>query len=195
MLKRTFDIVFALTGILILLPALFVISVLILCDSRGGIFYVQKRVGKGGRDFGLFKFRTMHSGSDRKGLLTIGDNDLRVTKAGYYLRKYKLDELPQLMNVLIGDMSFVGPRPEVRKYVNLYNPEQLKVLSVRPGITDYSSIKFRNESEILRSTENPEEYYLDRIMPEKLELNMKYIQERSFLKDIRIILSTFRSIF
>jgi lipopolysaccharide/colanic/teichoic acid biosynthesis glycosyltransferase len=137
----------------------------------------------------------MKTDSAKKGLLTIGGSDPRITKAGYYLRKYKLDELPQLMNVLIGDMSFVGPRPEVRKYVKLYNDDQKKVLEARPGITDVASIQYRNENELLKSSENPEEYYIKEIMPDKLKMNIRYINDRSFFKDIKVILKTIRVIF
>ncbi len=190
MTKRIFDLFFSTLGLIILTPILIIISLLIVFDSRGGIFYKQKRVGKGNIDFSMFKFRTMQTGSDKKGLLTIGDKDNRVTKVGYFLRKFKIDELPQLINILKGDMSFVGPRPEVRKYVDLYNEEQLMVLSVRPGLTDFSSLDFINESEILSQSQNPEETYINVIMPAKLELCKKYINEASFLTDIKIIVKT-----
>lgn len=151
---------------------------------------MQTRVGLNGHDFKLFKFRTMRPDSDKLGLLTVGGRDPRVTNVGYYLRKYKLDELPQLLNVLLGSMSLVGPRPEVRKYVNLYNNEQKKVLSVKPGITDYASILYSSESELLAKAENPEELYINEIMPHKLMLNMKYINNPGILTDIKIILQT-----
>lgn len=163
---------------------------MIVLDSRGGVFYRQKRVGKGNVDFLIFKFRTMRIGSDQKGLITIGNNDSRITKVGYFLRKYKIDELPQLINIAIGNMSFVGPRPEVRKYVDLYDAEQLKVLSVRPGLTDFSSLDFINESELLSQSNNPEETYIHTIMPAKLELCKKYIHESSFSTDVKIIFKT-----
>jgi lipopolysaccharide/colanic/teichoic acid biosynthesis glycosyltransferase len=194
MLKRLFDIVVSFLGIIILLPLLLIVAVLIVLDSKGGIFYIQKRVGKNNKDFSLYKFRTMHVNSDKKGLITIGAADPRVTKAGLFLRKYKLDELPQLFNVLFGDMSFVGPRPEVRKYVSLYNKNQLKVLSIRPGITDLASIEFRNENELLDGVKDPETYYINNILPAKLELNLKYISKSSFLYDIGLILKTLKSI-
>lgn len=159
-------------------------------DSRGGIFYRQVRVGKNNKDFFLLKFRTMQSGADKKGLLTVGSKDSRVTRVGYYLRKYKLDELPQLFNVLFGGMSLVGPRPEVRKYVDLYNQEQQQVLSVKPGITDYASIEYSNENEILAKAENPEQTYITEIMPHKLLLNLKYIHEQGFITDVKIIFRT-----
>ncbi len=193
-MKRLFDIVASFFGLLVLLPILLIVAILIVIDSRGGVFYRQVRVGKGNKDFRIFKFRTMHTNADKLGLLTVGGRDPRVTKVGYYLRKYKLDELPQLINVLIGDMSFVGPRPEVRKYVDLYTEEQQKVLEVRPGITDLASIEFRNENEILEKQENPDQYYIDVIMPHKLKINLRYIKNRSLLKDIGIIFKTFSAI-
>lgn len=162
--------------------------------SKGPVFYMQNRVGKGNRDFKLFKFRTMYTDSDKKGLLTVGGRDPRITPIGYYLRKYKLDELPQLINVLTGDMSLVGPRPEVRKYVDMYNQEQMQVLSVAPGITDYASIMFRNENELLAKAENPEEYYIQQIMPQKLAINLEYIRDNHVFKDFVIILKTFFAI-
>ncbi len=193
-MKRLFDFIFSFLGLLTISPILFIISILIVIDSKGGIFYRQERVGQGNRDFRIFKFRTMHTNADKLGLITIGGRDPRVTKVGYYLRKYKLDELPQLINVLVGDMSFVGPRPEVRKYVDLYTEVQKKVLEVRPGITDLASIKFRDENEVLEQNENPEQYYIDVIMPQKLDINLKYLKHRSFLKDIAVIFKTFIAI-
>jgi lipopolysaccharide/colanic/teichoic acid biosynthesis glycosyltransferase len=190
MVKRLFDIFFSLVGFIFLLPIFLIISIAIILDSKGGIFYRQLRVGKNNTDFKIFKFRTMRSGSDKKGLLTIGDKDFRVTKAGYFLRKYKIDELPQLINILIGDMSFVGPRPEVRKYVDLYNQEQLKVFSVRPGLTDFSSLDFIDESEILSQSSDPEKTYIQEIMPAKLELCKKYLVEQSFKTDTKILIAT-----
>lgn len=190
MLKRLFDILCSLIGIIILLPFYLLIAIAVAVDSPGGVFYFQTRVGKGGKDFKLFKFRTMVTGADRKGLITVGSRDSRVTRVGYYLRKYKLDELPQLFNVLLGDMSLVGPRPEVRKYVDMYTPEQMMVLSVRPGITDYASIEFSNENEILAAAADPDAEYIHKIMPAKLELNLRYIREQGVLTDIKLILRT-----
>jgi lipopolysaccharide/colanic/teichoic acid biosynthesis glycosyltransferase len=194
MLKRLFDILLAVIGIVILLPLLIVIALLITIDSKGGIFYIQQRIGKNGKPFGLYKFRTMHTDADKKGLLTVGGRDPRITKTGYWLRKYKLDELPQLFNVLKGDMSIVGPRPEVKKYTDLYNDEQRKVLSVKPGITDYASIEYVDENELLAKAENPEETYVNIIMPHKLELNKKYIENNNLITDIKIILLTIKKI-
>lgn len=194
MVKRVFDIFFSLFGLVLLFPLLLFISIAIVLDSEGGIFFRQIRVGKDNVDFKMFKFRTMRTGSDKKGLLTIGDKDNRVTKVGYFLRKYKIDELPQLINILKGDMSFVGPRPEVRKYVDLYDTEQKNLLSVRPGLTDYSSLFYINESELLSKSENPEITYIEEIMPAKLELCKKYINEKSLLTDIKIIFLTLKKI-
>ena len=193
-MKRIFDIICSLFGLLVLMPVLVVISLWVAFSSKGGVFYLQKRVGIYGNDFSLFKFRTMQTGSDKKGLLTVGMNDSRITPIGLILRKYKLDELPQLINVLIGDMSLVGPRPEVRKYVLMYNNEQKKVLSVRPGITDFASIEYFDENRILGESENPEETYINVIMPHKLKLNLKYIASQGVLTDLKIIVKTLKKI-
>jgi lipopolysaccharide/colanic/teichoic acid biosynthesis glycosyltransferase len=190
MLKRLFDIFFSTIGLIILFIPFLIISLIIIIDSRGSVFYKQIRVGKNGRDFKLFKFRSMRTDSDKAGLLTVGGRDSRITKVGYYIRKYKIDELPQLINVFIGDMSLAGPRPEVRKYVDLYNEQQLKVLSVKPGITDYASILYSNENEILGKAEDPEKAYINEIMPAKLNLNLKYIEEQGILTDLKIIFKT-----
>ncbi|MEQ1733398.1 MAG: sugar transferase [Bacteroidia bacterium] len=193
-MKRIFDICASTIGLLLLLPVLLLLSVLIALDSKGGVFYKQIRVGKNNIDFGLFKFRTMRPQSDGKGLITIGNRDPRITRIGYYLRKYKLDELPQLINVLLGDMSLVGPRPEVRKYVSMYTTEQLRVLTVRPGITDLASIAYFDENEILAKSTNPDEDYINVIMPAKLALNMQYIQQQGIATDVKIILNTLAKI-
>ncbi len=195
MIKRCFDIVVSLIAIIILLPLLLLIALWIKADSRGNVLYRQIRVGKGGKDFGILKFRTMRPDSDSKGLLTVGGHDPRITKAGYILRKYKLDELPQLFNVLAGQMSLVGPRPEVRKYVSRYSAEQLKVLNVKPGITDYASILYSNENEILAQSADPEQTYVQEIMPHKLALNLKYIQVAGIITDLKIIAGTVTKIF
>lgn len=195
MLKRTFDLVFVIPGLIVLSPVMVFIALWIAIDSRGGILYRQTRVGKDGRDFLIYKFRTMHVHADKLGLLTVGGKDKRVTKAGFYLRKYKLDELAQLINVLNGSMSLVGPRPEVRKYVDLYTDEQRKVLSVKPGITDRASIIYRNENELLAKAPDPEQFYIKEVMPEKLKLNLTYIENNNLLTDLRIILQTIRKLF
>tara|TARA_R110002167_G_scaffold293923_3_gene498590 strand:+ start:527 stop:1138 length:612 start_codon:yes stop_codon:yes gene_type:complete len=195
MLKRSFDILSSGLGLLLISPILLIVSLAITLSSKGGVFYKQSRVGLNGVNFNILKFRTMFTGSDKKGLLTVGDRDPRVTPIGYYLRKYKLDELPQLINVLIGDMSLVGPRPEVSKYVNLYSKEDRVVLSIKPGITDYASIYFRNENEILKTSDNPEKKYIEEVMPRKLELNKKYIAEKGIWTDLKIIFMTLKSIF
>jgi lipopolysaccharide/colanic/teichoic acid biosynthesis glycosyltransferase len=192
--KRIFDCLFSSIGLIIISPIFMLLSLLIALDSQGGIFYKQVRIGKNMRPFKLFKFRTMYANSDKKGLLTVGDNDNRITRVGYYLRKYKLDELPQLINVLIGEMSFVGPRPEVEKYVKLYNNEQQKVLSVKPGITDWASIRYVNESELLARSSEPEKTYINEIMPAKLAINLEYVKQNNLLIDIKIILHTFKAI-
>ena len=191
MIKRGIDILFSLIGLICLFPFFIFISFFIYITSKGGVFFVQLRVGKNNKDFKLYKFRTMFLNSDNKGLLTVGNNDKRITKLGYYLRKNKLDELPQLINVLNGTMSIVGPRPEVRKYVNLYNSEQKSILDVKPGITDFASLMYYNENEILANSVNPEQTYINEIMPIKLELNKQYINEMSLLTDLKIIFKTF----
>jgi Sugar transferases involved in lipopolysaccharide synthesis len=190
--KRAFDFVCALCGLIALSPLFIIVSLCVWISSKGSVFYTQKRVGKGNKDFSIYKFRSMRVGADKKGLLSFGraGKDRRVTTIGYIIRKYKIDELPQLFNVLKGDMSFVGPRPEVRKYVLLYTPEQKRVLDVRPGITDVASIAFANENDILSKHYNPEQYYIDVIMPKKIEMNLDYIDHRSLRKDIKIILRT-----
>ncbi|WP_198342525.1 sugar transferase [Polaribacter sp. SA4-12] len=194
MIKRVFDFIISFISLLFIFPILFLISIIIKISSPGPVFYKQTRVGENNKDFKIFKFRTMHLNADKKGLLTIGGRDPRVTTIGYYLRKSKLDELPQLINVVKGDMSFVGPRPEVRQYVNLYSETQKKVLNVKPGITDLASIEFRNENEILSEQEDPNQYYIDYIMPKKLEINLKYITQRSLIKDLDVIIKTFIAI-
>lgn len=189
-MKRLFDIVCSFFGLLFLSWLFVFVALWVGLSSRGGVFYRQRRVGRCNRDFTIYKFRSMRVNSDRQGLLTIGGRDGRITKAGVFIRKYKLDELPQLFNVLRGDMSFVGPRPEVRKYVELYTEEQKKVLTVRPGITSLSSIKYRNENEILSRSDNPEQYYIDVIMQDKLAIELDYLEQRSLLTDIKVIFQT-----
>jgi lipopolysaccharide/colanic/teichoic acid biosynthesis glycosyltransferase len=188
--KRIFDLFFSLTGLLALAPILLLLGLLIKLESKGPVFYLQIRVGRYGRDFKLFKFRTMFPDSDKKGLITVGMKDPRITKIGYILRRYKLDELPQLINVLYGNMSFVGPRPEVRKYVDMYSTSELSVLAVKPGITDLASLTYINENEILAQASDPEITYLNEVMPHKLALNMEYIRKSSLWFDIKIIFRT-----
>ncbi len=182
-------------GLVILSPFFLLIAILVKFSSRGPVFFLQDRVGMNEKIFRIIKFRTMHLDSESKGELTVGSRDPRVTSIGYILRKFKLDELPQMINVLNGDMSLVGPRPEVPKYIRLYNPEQMEVLKVRPGITDNASIKFRNENELLKNASDPEEYYIQKIMPEKLNINLEYIHTRTFFSDIGVLWRTFLSIF
>ncbi|MDR0790503.1 MAG: sugar transferase [Bacteroidales bacterium] len=189
-MKRCFDATSSFFGLLVLSPFLLLLSICVLFSSKGGVFYRQQRVGRHNKDFTLYKFRSMRLNADRQGLLTVGGKDSRVTKVGYFIRKYKLDELPQLFNVLKGDMSLVGPRPEVRKYVNLYTPRQQQVLSLRPGITDPASIAYRNENDLLARATDPENFYITEVMPSKLELNLQYIATRSFFGDIKIIFQT-----
>jgi len=193
-MKRLFDILCSGCGLLCLSPLFLITAIWIKLDSKGPVFYRQVRVGRGNRDFRIFKFRSMAVNSDKHGLITIGGHDSRVTRAGYFIRKYKIDELPQLINVFTGDMSFVGPRPEVRKYVDLYTQEQLHVLDVRPGITDAASIKYRNENDLLAGQSDPEQYYIDIIMPDKLQINLNYVANHSFWGDIRLIIETLKSI-
>lgn len=191
---RFFDIILSLLALIILLPLLLLVSIFIKFTSNGPILFVQQRVGKNNIDFGLFKFRTMHVDAHKKGSLTVGGRDKRITKLGYYLRKFKIDELPQLVNVLKGEMSLVGPRPELRKYVNYYTSEQKKVLNVLPGITDYASIYFRNENELLGTSDKPEDFYIQHVMPEKIRLNFLFIHNRSLSNYFKIIWLTAQSI-
>lgn len=187
---RFFDFILSLVGLVVLAPIFIVLAIWIKTDSKGPVFYKQVRVGQNSIDFGLFKFRSMVVDADKKGLITVGGRDPRITRSGYFIRKYKLDELPQLINVLVGDMSLVGPRPEVRKYVDLYTDEQQKVLSVKPGITDYASIEYMDENEILGKSSDPEKTYIEEIMPEKIKYNMKYINNKSLFEYFKIILLT-----
>ncbi len=190
MLIRLLDIVLSLLGLFFLLPIFVILAVWIKFDSQGSIFFRQIRVGKDGRDFRIYKFRTMIVNAEKMGIITIGERDPRITNSGYFLRKYKLDELPQLINVLKGEMSFVGPRPEVRKYVEMYNQEQLKILTVTPGITDYASIEYINEDEILGKSLDPERTYIEEIMPQKIKYNMKYINNKTVIEYFKIIFLT-----
>ena len=190
-MKRLFDIVASGLGLLILCPIFIIVAIWIKLDSKGPVFYRQVRVGRYNKDFRIFKFRSMRIGSDKGSLVTIGGRDPRVTRSGYFIRKFKIDELPQLINVFIGNMSLVGPRPEVRHYVNYWTPEQMRVLDVRPGITDPASIRFRNENELLEQAEDPEKYYIEVIMQDKIKLYLEYVENASFWYDIKLIFQTF----
>ena len=176
--------------LVIISPVLLLIAIALKLSSKGPVLFKQVRVGKNGHDFTLLKFRTMHVNADNKGLLTVGGRDARITSLGYYLRKFKVDELPQVINVLKGNMSIVGPRPEVRRYVDLYSQEQKKVLLVLPGITDYASIAYRNENEILAAAADPEYLYIHEIMPRKIELNATFITNRNIKEYFSIIFKT-----
>ena len=189
-MKRFLDIIFSCLGLICLSPLFVFLALWVKLDSPGPVFYRQVRVGRNNRDFKLYKFRSMRVDSDKKGLITIGGHDPLVTQSGYYIRKYKLDEFPQLINVFLGDMSLVGPRPEVRKYVDMYTDEQMHVLDVRPGITDMASIYYRNENELLEKANNPEKYYREVIMQDKLRINLEYVRNHSVIGDFRMILKT-----
>ena len=193
-MKRLFDIVASCIWLVVLSPLLLAVAIWIKLDSKGPVFYRQVRVGRYNKDFRIFKFRSMRMGSDKGSLVTIGGRDPRVTRSGYFIRKYKLDELPQLLNVLLGDMSLVGPRPEVRHYVNYWTPEQMHVLDVRPGLTDPASIKFRNENDLLGAVEDPEAYYINVIMQEKIKLYLEYVENASFWYDLKLFFKTLKVI-
>lgn len=194
-MKRLFDIIFSMIILLLFMPFGLIISLLILLSGKGGVFYIQERVGKNGRPFGLLKFRTMRKDADKLGKLTVGMRDPRITKIGYYLRKSKLDEFPQFINVLKGEMSVVGPRPEVKEYTDLYTDEQRKVLTVKPGITDFASLEYYRENELLGKSDDPRQTYIEEIMPEKIKLNLKYIESQGLATDLRIIGRTFLKMF
>lgn len=188
--KRVFDLFWSIIGLVFLSPFFIIIAILIKLEDRGPVFFRQERVGYKGKPFKIYKFRTMVADAEIKGgQLTIG-RDPRITRVGYWLRKTKLDELPQLINVLRGEMTLVGPRPEVPKYVSLYSVEQRKVLDLVPGITDPASIQFKDESALLANEADPEKIYIDKIMPEKIRLNLDYAMRRSLWSDIRIIIKT-----
>ena len=191
MLKRLFDIVFSGFALLLFLPIGIFLALAIVLESKGGVFYRQERIGKNGVPFQLFKFRSMRANADKKGLLTVGMNDSRITKTGSFIRKYKLDEVPQFINVLKGEMAIIGPRPEVKKYTDLYTKEQRKVLAVKPGRSDYASLEYFKENEILAQAENPEEAYITEVMPDKIRLNQKYLDHPTLSHDIKIIWKTF----
>lgn len=190
-MKRSFDILASGLGLIVLSPLFIILAIWIKLDSKGPVFYRQVRVGRYNKDFRIFKFRSMRVGSDKGSLVTIGGHDPRITRSGYFIRKFKFDELPQLINVFLGDMSLVGPRPEVRHYVDYWTTEQMHVLDVRPGITDPASIKFRNENELMEKAEDPEKYYIEVIMQEKIRLYLEYVEKHSFFYDIALIFKTF----
>jgi len=192
-ITRLFDILISAIALTLLLPLFLVIAVLIKATSSGPVFFKQVRVGKGNKDFKIFKFRTMYMNAAQLGSLTVGSKDSRITRVGYFLRKYKLDELPQLFNVLAGEMSIVGPRPELRKYVDMYTAEQMKILNIKPGITDYASIEYRNENELLAMTPNPEQYYIEYVMPHKIQINHKYLLNKTPISYFKVIVRTFIS--
>jgi lipopolysaccharide/colanic/teichoic acid biosynthesis glycosyltransferase len=194
-MSRILDFVFSFLGLILLSPFFLLITLFIKISSSGPVLYKQSRIGLNGKEFKVFKFRTMRSNSDKLGLITVGGRDPRVTPIGYYLRKYKLDELPQLINVLTGDMSLVGPRPEVKKYVDLYNHEQSKVLTIRPGITDWASIYYRDENVILGQSADPEKDYIEKVMPDKLNYNLIYIENYGLVEYFKIIFSTLWHVF
>ena len=193
-MKRLFDIIASGCGLVVLSPLFLVLAIWVKLDSKGPVFYRQVRVGYKNKDFRIFKVRSMRVGADKGSLVTIGGRDPRVTRSGYFIRKFKFDELPQLINVFLGDMSLVGPRPEVRHYVDYWTPEQMHVLDVRPGITDPASIKFRNENELMEKAEDPESYYINVIMQEKIKLYLEYVENASFWYDIKLIFETFKVI-
>jgi lipopolysaccharide/colanic/teichoic acid biosynthesis glycosyltransferase len=195
MLKRVFDIFFSIFALLIFLPFGLLLAFIITLESRGGVFYRQERIGQFGKPFKLLKFRSMRTGADKNGLLTVGMNDSRITKSGLFIRKYKLDEMPQFINVLMGAMSIVGPRPEVKKYVDLYTEEQRQILNMKPGITDYASLEYFKENEILGKATNPEEAYIREVMPHKIQLNQKYLNNPTIANDLKIIFLTISRLF
>ena len=193
-MKRLFDILFSLFILLFFLPFGIVLSVLIILESKGGVFYKQERIGKNGNPFYLLKFRSMRTNADKLGKLTVGMRDPRITRIGYFIRKFKLDEFPQFINVLKGEMSIVGPRPDVKEYVDLYTDEQRTILLVKPGITDYASLEYFEESDLLAKSSNPEKTYIEEIMPAKIKLNQKYIANPTLLVDLKIIFLTAKRI-
>jgi lipopolysaccharide/colanic/teichoic acid biosynthesis glycosyltransferase len=193
-LKRSFDIIASFLGLLLLLPLFVVLAIVLRWESPGPTFYRGLRAGRYGKAFRIFKFRTMVVNADKIGGPSSSADDPRITRAGDFLRRYKLDELPQLINVLTGEMSLVGPRPEVLQEVLLYTEEEKRLLEVRPGITDWASIRFRNEGEILRGSADPHAAYREKIRPEKIRLGLEYVDRRSFLTDCQIIASTLKAI-
>lgn len=194
-MKRLFDILFSGFVLICFLPIGGILAILILLGSKGGVFFKQERIGQNGIPFHLLKFRSMVTDSESKGKITVGTRDPRITKVGYYIRRYKLDEFPQFINVLKGEMSIVGPRPEVKEYVDLYTDEQRKILSVKPGITDYASLAYFHENELLAKSDNPQETYINEVMPEKIKLNEKYLSNPTLSEDLIIIRKTVLKMF
>ncbi len=191
-MKRAFDILVSLIILSLFLPIGIVMSIWIFMESRGGVFYQQERIGKNGIPFKMLKFRSMRKDADKAGKLTVGMRDPRITNSGYFLRKFKLDEFPQFINVLKGEMSIVGPRPEVKDFVDLYSEDQRQILNVKPGITDYASVEYFNENELLGKSEDPHKTYIDVIMPTKIELNKKYLERPTIGTDLKIMWATFK---
>jgi lipopolysaccharide/colanic/teichoic acid biosynthesis glycosyltransferase len=186
-MKRTFDICISLIILAFFLPLGLILMLLIILESGGGVFYLQERVGLNGQLFNLIKFRSMRPNADKGSQITIGNRDPRITRTGYFIRRFKLDEFPQFINVIKGDMSIVGPRPEVPFYVEKYTETQRQILVVKPGITDYASLAYFNENEILAKAADPQKAYLEQIMPAKIELNQRYLSDPSLFKDLKII--------
>lgn len=190
-MKRAFDVLVSLIVLVLFFPIGLLLAFLIVIESKGGVFYYQERVGRDQQLFSLIKFRSMRMNAELLGQLTVGSRDPRITKVGYFIRKFKLDEFPQFINVLKGDMSIVGPRPEVSKYVALYTQEQLKILTVKPGITDYASIAYFHENEILAQATDPEKAYIEEVLPAKIKLNQRYLAKPTLSADLKIMLLTF----
>ena len=190
-MKRIVDILFSILILVVFLPFGILIACWIALESKGGVFYFQERIGRSGKPFALWKFRTMRKNADKQGKLTVGMRDPRITKSGYFIRKYKLDEFPQFINVLKGEMSIVGPRPEVKEYVDLYTQEQREILNVKPGITDLASLEYFNENELLGNADDPQKVYIEQVLPAKIELNKKYIANPTIGADISIMWKTF----
>lgn len=195
MIKRLFDICFSVCVLILFLPFGICIGLWIALESRGGVFFIQERIGKNGVPFSMYKFRSMRKYAENDGKLTIGTNDLRITQSGRFIRKFKLDEFPQFINVLKGEMSVVGPRPEVKEFVDLYSEEQKQILSVKPGITDFASLEYFEENKLLGMSENPKETYINVVMPSKIELNKKYLGNPTLGTDLKIIWKTFTKMF
>ena len=194
-IKRNLDILITFVSAVLFFPVIIVVSMVILVSSGYPVFFLQERVGKDWKSFKIIKFRTMVKNADKKGIGVSSHNDSRITSIGKFLRKFKIDEIPQIFNVLMGNMSLVGPRPELLKYAEYYMDDYSEILKVKPGITDYASLKFRNESELLKNTSDNEKFYINKILPEKIQLYKKYLKEANLKTDLRIIFSTFKALF